>query len=1835
VYKKIYIKFFNFRNIKNKKITISVIAFAFLFFALPMLNVEAAYRTKIWDFSISGDYTYSSSDILILDGKAELKSIPLVITDDTQIEFDAGSYADSIFDTDHIELDNAEITSTANTLALYHLNETTANAVDSSVNSNNAVNNGANQNVAGVYSNGIEFDGVNDYLDITADLGDPTEMTIEFWFKKPNINSGADYLLDARNNGNWWFLQDYSTGTNCSDTNGNICFNGLVEIPSTLLSNNTWYHVALTANTTETKIYLDGNLIDTGAAFNPDLGANVYIGTRFSVTGHFQGAMDEIAIWDTTLNQASISEHARKYKLSGEYISNIFHASQNVPWTTISWSEIEPALTDIQFQVRSCNDAVCDTEIFVGPDGTVNTYFTNSVGYNTNVDTNQYFQYKAYLSSTDPDQTPELDSVVINSDYYLTSHPIIVPNSSYSPTVLTNWSAFHEVSTKPVGSEIYYQLSYDNGTNWYYWNGSNWVVASVNDYNIASVINANISLFPTTNDQILFRAILESNGASKSQLDEVRIEYNGSPSTANCVWDWDFSTSGDYTYNSTLIDVDNSKADLTNFIYSITDDTQVEFNTGVYSSTLWSTDHLELSPGSVPYSISGDFTSKIYDGGGVIDWQNISWIENLPGPINWFNSLWDKRQQVIIDNSTNAKALVNYQIKLKVPYDLDMNADFSDLRFTQADGITDIDYWIHEYTPSSEAIIWVEVPSIPALSTANIYMYYGNSSAVTTSNGENTFLFFDDFNDGVIDTVKWTEIDTPDDISESGGTLNFTRLSNGGWNQAIISNTTFVRDDLSFDFDYEWIANNAGYDAIMFGWHDSGSGASYANMPYAFYNSGSGGGTSVGMSVYEDGSSPVGEIGVWDLNQDYDVQMRMISGGGNYYEYSKDGGDNWLSSYTSSYSIENNLKIAWSFYSGTHEYDNARVRNWTSPEPITIYASEESKAPTDIQFQVRSCNDSACDTEVFVGPDGTAGTYFTIASGEDIDVQDNRYFQYKVYLTSVNTNLTPELTQVNIVTSGYFSDSKPNIRPIASYSGQPIVEWVNFLETATKPVNTDIYYQLSDDNGATWEWWNGLEWSNVDYGVLTDSNTIALWHFNNSTGLVMDSSDNDHNAINNGAIRGVSGYFNDSVYFDGINDYIEVPHSSSFNFFDTDFTIEFYLKTIDTDGLILKKYTGTFGSDAWGVRLNAGILEFYDGNHWISSGTAVNDDTWKYIVITADNTSNIISFYVNDNLVKTDSFANIIPNIYPLYIGKEVNDGFFAGSIDELRLSNKVRTFQDRYDYQWLFNPASEVNANLGAFNVATDQFMFKAFLESDGKSNLELDNLRLSCIYAINEEPVVTSPIIVAQSTDGTGFIPFNITVEDADNEDTRIKVEYSTDNGVNWYDAEVSSVTVSSGSVDVDNSNTYQIGSVDLIDTNSGSVDLTIIWDTQSFANGNGSLNNLESSSLQVRVTANDMISNGSAGISSSFSVDNLDPSVLNNFILASTSSDTLSVNWTPVVTESHFNHYEIWYGTNQAMVENRTSSKWNDSNDIQMSIITTSSTNITGLSGGITYFMKIWAIDDFGNEVEGDLISAITDPAPVTTYTPATTGGSSGGGGGYRSGYSPWNIKNSSISSDVNSGKDNDIDSGLKGSADEILICEHKNESIIPFIDIENHWAKEYISYLYNNCIIDGSTDNIFHPDSPITRAEAIKIALKSFEPDVINAKYSAKEVVFLDVHPQDWFYLFVNFAYKLNYIDGYEIGLSMPEFRPNESLLRSEALKMLINVSGLKLQKSSDNYFSDISESDWFYDYVNYAYKKNIINGERINNNEILFNPNELITRAEFAKINVLIMKIGSL
>jgi hypothetical protein len=158
----------------------------------------------------------------------------------------------------------------------------------------------------------------------------------------------------------------------------------------------------------------------------------------------------------------------------------------------------------------------------------------------------------------------------------------------------------------------------------------------------------------------------------------------------------------------------------------------------------------------VGYRFYGNDTSNNWNETGIYTLKISTWLTG-----------WTHRKSHLINYASGAGTL--YQKQITVHYgsgtdgddDVYCNShcrtDFGDIRFTDDNGTTLLDYWMESKTDGDYAVFWVEVADDLSTQNQTIYIYYGKSDATTTSNGTNTFLSFDDFSDGEYTTnPTWT-----------------------------------------------------------------------------------------------------------------------------------------------------------------------------------------------------------------------------------------------------------------------------------------------------------------------------------------------------------------------------------------------------------------------------------------------------------------------------------------------------------------------------------------------------------------------------------------------------------------------------------------------------------------------------------------------------------------------------------------------------------------------------------------------------------------------------------------------------------------------------------------------------------------------------------------------------------------------------------------------------------------------------------------------------------------------------------------------------------------------
>ena len=141
---------------------------------------------------------------------------------------------------------------------------------------------------------------------------------------------------------------------------------------------------------------------------------------------------------------------------------------------------------------------------------------------------------------------------------------------------------------------------------------------------------------------------------------------------------------------------------------------------------------------------------------------------------------------------------------------------------------------------------------------------------------------------------------------------------------------------------------------------------------------------------------------------------------------------------------------------------------------------------------------------------------------------------------------------------------------------------------------------------------------------------------------------------------------------------------------------------------------------------------------------------------------------------------------------------------------------------------------------------------------------------------------------------------------------------------------------------------------------------------------------------------------------------------------------------------------------------------------------------------------------------------------------------------------------------------------------------------------------IDFLSKEKIIDGYPDGSFRPDTPVNRAEALKILLLASDREIEN---SAADV-FSDVPAEAWFAPFVFSAKNAAIVDGYLDG----NFRPEQTVNLVEALKILLNTNSVELENYATDrqLFSDSESRAWYNPFLFYAKTFNLVDADSENN-----------------------------
>jgi hypothetical protein len=167
---------------------------------------------------------------------------------------------------------------------------------------------------------------------------------------------------------------------------------------------------------------------------------------------------------------------------------------------------------------------------------------------------------------------------------------------------------------------------------------------------------------------------------------------------------------------------------------------------------------------------------------------------------------------------------------------------------------------------------------------------------------------------------------------------------------------------------------------------------------------------------------------------------------------------------------------------------------------------------------------------------------------------------------------------------------------------------------------------------------------------------------------------------------------------------------------------------------------------------------------------------------------------------------------------------------------------------------------------------------------------------------------------------------------------------------------------------------------------------------------------------------------------------------------------------------------------------------------------------------------------------------------------------------------------------------------------------------FLDLpDTSWAYSYIGNLYCRNVVSGFSDGTFRPNAEITRGQFTKMLVLVFN----MTSQVPDQPTFADVPLGSTYSAFVETAAKAGIVGGYNDGT----FRPNASVTRGQAVKMITIAANWAQAYPPVPTFKDIPSTHWAFGYVEAAYRHSIINGYP----DGAFKPQVSMTRAQVAKV----------
>lgn len=334
----------------------------------------------------------------------------------------------------------------------------------------------------------------------------------------------------------------------------------------------------------------------------------------------------------------------------------------------------------------------------------------------------------------------------------------------------------------------------------------------------------------------------------------------------------------------------------------------------------------------------------------------------------WWNTSYGFRKKIDIEGHKGA--LTNYQVPFVIASSPHVQTSYNftveglacdfphDLRFINSSHNKELGYWIEDIN-EDPVTVWVKIED-DLDEKQTIFIYYGAPDVSTTSSGDNTFVFFDDFE---TDLSRWGITEECEDAhvqrtstQSTGGEYSVYIYTTSVNCRAQLTKTISITHNCAFEFD--WAVQGGVSEYQVFFTYVGVGGNGIGNL-YAAYN------TPPYKFQWYDGVLHDLTATYTDTTQWHSIQQ--------FYDLSSDTYDIYIDG-----SLEQNDAAFWHatnsigyflFGSGAgadwgHQYvDTFKIRKWNDPEPAfakaysqeTIYLTVEIENTGGTSVSTNDC----------------------------------------------------------------------------------------------------------------------------------------------------------------------------------------------------------------------------------------------------------------------------------------------------------------------------------------------------------------------------------------------------------------------------------------------------------------------------------------------------------------------------------------------------------------------------------------------------------------------------------------------------------------------------------------------------------------------------------------------------------------------------------------------------------------------------------------------------------------------------------------------------------------